>query len=46
MKPMKIIRTILSANFLLLFVFAFLPILMIKPDIEIMQIVLEFINKE
>ncbi|WP_172370890.1 hypothetical protein [Sporosarcina jiandibaonis] len=46
MKPMKMIRTIVSANFLLLFVFAFLPVLMIKPDIEVMQTVLEFINKD
>lgn len=46
MKLKKIIRVILSANVLLLFVFAFLPILMIKPDIEIMQTLLEYINKE
>jgi hypothetical protein len=46
MKPLKIIRTIVSANLCLLFVFAFLPILMIKPDIEIMQTILTFINKD
>lgn len=46
MKLKKFIRTTLSANFLLLFVFAFLPILMLKPDIELMQTFLEYINKE
>ena len=46
MKVKKIIRTILSANILLLVVFAFLPILMIKPDIELMQTFLDYINKE
>lgn len=42
----KFIRITLSANFLLLFAFAFLPVLMLKPDIELMQILLEYINKE
>ncbi|WP_281181731.1 hypothetical protein [Sporosarcina ureilytica] len=43
---MKIIRALVSANVLLLFVFALLPVLMIKPDIEVMQTLLAYINKE
>lgn len=46
MKFKKIFRVILSANILLLFVFAFLPILIIKPDFELMQMLLQYINKE
>lgn len=43
---MKFIRTTLTANVVLLGVFAFLPVLLIKPDVELMQIMLDFINKE
>lgn len=43
---MKFIRPIVGANLLLLFVFAFLPVLMFKPDVEVMQSLLDFINKE
>lgn len=43
---MKFIRSTIGANLLLLFVFAFLPVLMFKPDVEIMQSLLAFINKE
>lgn len=43
---MKFIRTVVSANILLLAVFAFFPILIIKPDMELMQIMLEYINKD
>lgn len=43
---MKFLRSTIGANLLLLFVFAFLPVLMFKPDIEVMQSLLEFINKE
>ena len=46
MKFKKFCRVILSANVLLLFVFAFLPILIIKPDFELMQMLLQYINKE
>ena len=46
MKFKKLFRVILSANILLLFVFAFLPILIIKPDFELMQMLLQYINKE
>ena len=42
----KSIRIMISANFLLLFVFAFLPVFMLKPDIDLMQSLLEYINKE
>lgn len=43
---MKFIRSILGAQVLLLFVFAFLPVLMFKPDIEIIQSLLHFVTKE
>lgn len=43
---MKFIRATLTANVLLLGVFAFLPVLAIKPDTDFMQLMLEFINKE
>ncbi len=46
MKIKKIIRTTLSANILLLFVFAFLPVLAIKPDMELLQTMLTYINKD
>lgn len=46
MSVKKFFRLTLSANFLLLFVFAFLPILMLKPDIELMQGLIDYINKE
>ena len=43
---MKFLRSIVGANLLLLFVFAFLPVLAFKPDVEVMQSLLDFINKE
>lgn len=43
---MKFIRSILGANILLLFVFAFLPVLMFKPDIDLMQNLLVYLNKD
>lgn len=43
---MKFIRATLTANLVLLGVFAFLPVLLIKPDVEFMQMMLEYINKE
>lgn len=43
---MKFIRSIIGANLLLIFVFAFLPVLMFKPDVEIMQSFLAFLTKE
>ncbi|SUJ14198.1 Uncharacterised protein [Sporosarcina pasteurii] len=43
---MKIIRPLVSANLMLLFVFALLPVLFIKPDIEVIQSLLAYINKE
>lgn len=46
MKISKFIRTTIGANFLLVFVFAFLPVLAIKPDAEVLQSLLEYINKE
>lgn len=46
MKVMKFIRTTLSANLMLIAVFAMLPILALKPDVELMQAMLEYINKD
>lgn len=46
MKFKKVIRATLSANILLLFVFAFLPVLAIKPDMELLQTFLAYINKD
>ncbi len=43
---MKFIRSIIGAQVLFLFVFAFLPALMFKPDIEITQSLLQYITKE
>lgn len=43
---MKFFRSTIGANLLLLFVFAFLPVLMFKPDIEVMQSLLAFINND
>ncbi|HLR09824.1 MAG TPA: hypothetical protein VK120_00365 [Sporosarcina sp.] len=43
---MKFIRSIIGAQVLFLFVFAFLPALMFKPDIEIIQSLLQYITKE
>lgn len=43
---MKFIRSILGAQLLLLIVFAFLPVLMFKPDIEIIQSILQYVTKE
>ena len=42
----KIIRATLSANLLLLFVFAFLPVLAIKPDVEFIQGFLNYMNRD
>lgn len=46
MKLTKTIRAFLGANFLLLFVFAFLPVLAIKPDMALIQSALDYINKD
>lgn len=42
----KFIRTTFAANFVLLGVFASLPVLLIKPDVEFVQMMLNFITKE
>lgn len=43
---MKFLRSTITANLVLLFVFAFLPVLMFKPDVEVMQTFLNYINKD
>lgn len=46
MKITKMARAFFSANFVLLFVFAFLPVLMIKPDMDLLQVGLNFMNDD
>jgi hypothetical protein len=46
MKFTKIARALFSANFVLLFVFAFLPLFAIKPDAAFLQTALEYLNKD
>ena len=46
MKISKMARAFFSANFVLLFAFTFLPVLMIKPDMELLQVGLDYINKD
>lgn len=43
---MKFIRSIIGAPVVFLVVFAFLPVLLFKPDIEIIQSLLQYITKD
>lgn len=43
---MKFIRTTLLANLMLVAVFAMLPIIALKPDVELMQSMLDFVNRD
>lgn len=46
MKFTKMIRTILGANLVVLMAFAFLPALLINPDVEFFQNAIKYISKE
>ncbi|MDW0112755.1 MULTISPECIES: hypothetical protein [Sporosarcina] len=46
MKFTKIVRTVIGANLAILMAFAFLPALLINPDVEIFQSVLNYISKD
>ena len=46
MKIKKAIRAFLGANLLLLLTFALLPALLFTPDVEIIQTVMNYINKD
>lgn len=46
MKISKMARAFFSANFVLLLVFTFLPVLMVKPDMDLLQVGLDFMNKD
>jgi hypothetical protein len=46
MKIKKAARAFLGANLLLLLTFALLPALLFTPDVEIIQTVMNYINKD
>jgi len=46
MKFRKLLRTIIGANLVILMAFAFLPALLINPDVEFFQSVINYISKE
>ncbi len=46
MKFSKILRTIIGANLVIVMAFAFLPALLINPDVDIFQSVINYISKE
>lgn len=46
MKMKKVFKSLLGANLMIIVTFAFLPALLINPDFEAYQSVLNFLNKE
>lgn len=46
MKVKKFVRIFLCANLLLLFVFTFLPILILNPELDSLQSLLKYMNKD
>lgn len=46
MKFSKMLRTVIGANVVILMAFAFLPALLINPDVGIFQNVINYIAKE
>ncbi|WP_336822147.1 hypothetical protein [Sporosarcina sp. USHLN248] len=46
MKFTKLLRAIVGANLMILLTFAFLPALLINPDVEAFQNLLNYISKE
>ncbi|WP_432357864.1 hypothetical protein [Sporosarcina sp. UB5] len=46
MKFSKMLRTIIGANVVILMAFAFLPALLIDPDVDFFQSVIDYISKE
>jgi hypothetical protein len=46
MKIKRILRAFLGANVMLLMTFAFLPVLIFNPDVEVLTSFINYINKE
>ncbi|WOV88476.1 hypothetical protein QWT69_05000 [Sporosarcina oncorhynchi] len=46
MKFTKVVRTIIGANVVILMAFAFLPALLINPDVDFFQNAIKYILKE
>lgn len=46
MKFAKILRTIIGANLVILMAFAFLPALLINPDVDFFQNTIKYLLKE
>ncbi|HJF30482.1 MAG TPA: hypothetical protein K8V56_01730 [Sporosarcina psychrophila] len=42
----KILRAFIGANVMLLMTFAFLPVLIFNPDVELLTNVINYINKD
>ena len=46
MKISKMLRTIIGANLVILMAFAFLPALLINPNVEFFQSAIDFISRD
>lgn len=46
MKFTKLLRAVIGANLVILMAFAFLPALLINPDVDIFQNVVNYISKD